>query len=400
MKPLELEPEQFAAYPPLARKTVIDHLSLLKQLPPAFRPFLFKEAISFDWKFPVEQQDLLAQLGYLESLTAEARERELRPFATLRLSSELAAFDAINLPGQFLERLSAHLWATSQMDTFRSASEAYMRNFRAVHAEPAPAVSRLAIVVIGQGVTATDYRLFRKLRREGVYFSQIDGRNGLQEITRVLQARAARQAEPYAHWYIDGGAAALADKRITLIAYQNLASLRTALTAKMRQSFEARTSPETLRTMLAETTPESLGIKSNAQEAVLDRFKMSLFTEGSGTQIYSTTFVQWSAREALRRAQPLTLVARFAPRVREASMSELLSGGAGGIDPAGSLVDADMAAWYTWISLQRLAGADQARLLAWFEDHSQAVVVGPSFARGKEEAAPTRLSELLDRLAG
>jgi hypothetical protein len=34
---------------------------------------------------------------------------------------------------------------------------------------------------------------------------------------------------------------------------------------------------------------------------------------GSGTQIFSTTFVQWAARECLRRAQPETIVLHYAP---------------------------------------------------------------------------------------
>ena len=42
------------------------------------------------------------------------------------------------------------------------------------------------------------------------------------------------------------------------------------------------------------------------KDEVLERFKVSLLTEGSGTQIFSTSFAQWAAREALRRAQPLT----------------------------------------------------------------------------------------------
>ena len=46
---------------------------------------------------------------------------------------------------------------------------------------------------------------------------------------------------------------------------------------------------------------------------MLDRFQVKLLTEGSGTQIFSTTFAQWTAREALRRAQSQTLLVRFAP---------------------------------------------------------------------------------------
>jgi hypothetical protein len=51
----------------------------------------------------------------------------------------------------------------------------------------------------------------------------------------------------------------------------------------------------------------------DAPDAVLSRFQVSVLTEGSGTQVFSTTFVQWAAREAFRRAQPLTLLLRFAP---------------------------------------------------------------------------------------
>ena len=91
---------------------------------------------------------------------------------------------------------------------------------------------------------------------------------------------------------------------------------------------------------------------------MLNRFQLSLLTEGSGTQVFATTFVQWAAREALRRAQPLTLFARFAPRQRENPMNELLSEAQRRpeLDPQGSLVDADMGAYYTWLNQQRLSG--------------------------------------------
>ncbi len=101
--------------------------------------------------------------------------------------------------------------------------------------------------------------------------------------------------------------------------------------------------PEELRTNLARLLPTDLGM-DKAGDAVLDRFQVKLLTEGSGTQIFSTTFAQWTAREALRRAQPLTLLVRFAPRQRQKPMNELLSSTNGNpeLDFTGSLVDADM----------------------------------------------------------
>ncbi len=134
--------------------------------------------------------------------------------------------------------------------------------------------------------------------------------------------------------------------------------------------------------------------------AILNRFQVSLLTEGSGTQLFSTTFVQWSAREVWRRAQPVTLLARFAPRQREQSMRELLAGTQqkAELDPEGSLIDADMGAYYTWINQERLRGGEQGSFLAWFEDHNEALAIGSALARGTEDSKPIELRELLGRL--
>ena len=48
------------------------------------------------------------------------------------------------------------------------------------------------------------------------------------------------------------------------------------------------------------------------------------------------------------------------------------------LDAIGSLIDADMGAFYMWLDEQRLPGANHSSFLAWFEDHNQALVVGPN----------------------
>ena len=81
---------------------------------------------------------------------------------------------------------------------------------------------------------------------------------------------------------------------------------------------------EASRSALMQITPEDVGLKGDGDERVVNHFKVAVLSEGSGTQFFSTTFVQWAAREVLRRAQPVTLVARFAPRLTERSMNEAL----------------------------------------------------------------------------
>jgi len=184
------------------------------------------------------------------------------------------------------------------------------------------------------------------------------------------------------------------------MSYDSLEEIRSALLVKMRKVMQrGGGGPELLRTMLAQMRPEDLGLSGAGDQAVLNRFQISVLTEGSGTQLFSTTFVQWSAREALRRAQPLTLLARFAPRQRDQSLKELLSGARPTVlDPDGSLIDADMGAYYTWINQQRLSGAAQASFLVWFENHREAVAVAPALKRGAEDHSATDLRELFARI--
>lgn len=402
MSPTQLKTEDFKSYPQKARELAAQRIMLLKRLPVAFLPFLLKEIIAYDWNFPIEQRELARQLDYLDALSPQQLQRRMTVFAQLSLARALENFDWLNAPGQFLEQLSAHLWASHQMDAFRQASEDYVNELHAAsRPEPLP-TPRLGIAVIGQGVAANVYPLFRKFRKEGIYFTRVKPESGWPAILERVNARAATHPLPYGHWYIDGGAhAAACCPSLTSVSYDSLASARSILARKMRSSFESpKFGAEALRSMLAQMGPEDLGITTPGADPVLSRFQMSLLTEGSGTQIFSTTFVQWAAREAFRRAQPVTLLARFAPRQREKPMNELLAGTQqkSETDPQGSLIDGDMGAYYTWINQQRLPGADRSSFLVWFEDHSEAVAIGPSLAHGIVDRKPTDLDTLFARV--
>ncbi len=401
MSPAQLTAESFQSYPSHARQIALDALPLLQSLPLAFTPFLLKEIIGSEAKFPAEQRELTSQLAYLTAMNPSDRLQEMKPFASLTLKPSLENFDWVNSPAQFLEQLSAHLWATHQMDTFRAASEVYIQKFHAtLTPEPLP-IPRATVAVIGQGVTdKVAYPLFVKLGRQGTVFTNVSGNAGIAALHDALEQRARTHPVPYGHWCIDGGYAP-ALKGYSNVGYQELGPARAALASTMLAAYEAKPfDPEALRTKLARSTYESLGVKASG-DPTLDAFTLSLLTEGSGTQIYSTTFVQWAAREALRRAQPITLYTRYAPRQRERSMDELLAGTKSAnveTDAMGSLIDGDMGAYYTWLNQERLHGADQARFLAWFENHQQAVLISPADKHGFVDHSPVELSALAQKV--
>jgi hypothetical protein len=286
------------------------------------------------------------------------------------------------------------------MDAFRAASVGYVDRLHAAISQPTLPIYRLGIVVLGDGVAENRYPLFRKLRPEGVYFTNVDATNGRAALLDVVRQRAKRYPAPFGHWYIDG-ANNQAEPCITAVCYSALNTVRSALVAKMREVMQpGNGGPEYLRSLLARMRPEDFGLEGSGDTGILNRFQVSVLTEGSGTQLFSTTFVQWTAREALRRAQPFTLLARFTPRQHEQSMRDLLAGVRQDpvLDPKGSMIDANMGAYYTWINQQRLAGAEQSRFLVWFENHRQVLAIAPGLQRAAVDNDTTTLQSILAKI--
>lgn len=396
MLPRDLKPEHFTNYPPQARKLVLSYLDTLHQLPLTYVANVLREVVEYDFRFPVEQRELKKELANASSLSPENRKEWFQGFNAITLSSQLEEADWAGHPAQFVEQLSAFLWTTHQLDAFRKAALEYADRLHHALGQEQPPLPRLGIAVIGQGVTTYEDPLFRKLRPHGAYFSRVKADGGVELLLNEVTKRSKAHPIAYGHWYVDGGLTSDHTPELISVSYERLAPVREELLRRMHPQIEKPgMGPEALRTFLARVTPQELGLSTG--DPILDRFQAKLLTEGSGTQIFSTTFAQWAAREALRRAQPCTLLVRFAPRQRQKPMDELLSGKQNlpEFDPMGSLIDADLGAYYTWINQQRLAGAEQSFFLAWFENHNQAVLIGPTIPRGTQSNSETDLASLL-----
>ncbi len=402
MKPEQLQARDFAGYPPEARRLAGANLETMRRLPLAFLPLLLRELIEYDWKFPVERREMLRQFDYLGKLDAKALGAEMQGFERLKLTDELEKLDWAGDPSAFSERLTAHLWASQQIDAFRTAAVDYVHRMNQAE-PPAPAPkARLTLVALGSGVTQNRYPLFRKLRPHGVYYRNVKTGDGASVLLRTLASRAKADPAPFGHWYVDGGREGAGADGVTTLSYDGLAGVRTRLLDRMERAIRAGSGSEALRTILARMTPEQLGLRGEGDAAVLNRFGLSILTQGSGTQMFSTTFVQWTAREVLRRAQPVTLLARFTPRQREQTLKETLARRQESsvvLDPEGSLIDADMGAYYTWINAQRLPGSERSAFLVWFEGHSEALAAAPGLAGGSESGEAVELERLVERLA-
>src|SRR6201986_622853 len=122
MQPIELKAEQFSNYPPEARKLAEHYTGTLAQLPPSFFPSLLREVMGYDYKFPVERKAVEKEWETITALSPPDLTEWFAGLKQIKLSKQLNDSAWVNSPGQFVEQLSAHPWATHQLDAFRAAA--------------------------------------------------------------------------------------------------------------------------------------------------------------------------------------------------------------------------------------------------------------------------------------
>ena len=398
MESRTLTAESFSSYAPLARKLAVTHLDLLRSLPVVLDAVLLRDAIDLDNRFPRERATIESRFTFIESLSASERADLIAGFDNLSLPHSLVDEDWVRNPQKFDEDLSAFLWSSRQIDAFHATATQFADALRKAAPPQPPVLPRWTVVVIPAELSKENYPLFRKLRPLGVFFSQIEPGGGMDAILAALAARSAQSPDPYDHWYIDGAAPAAINAPISHCSWIGSTAMREQVLRQVDKVIRSGSAgPEMLRSVMAAWQP---GPDINASpDPLVDRFVLSVYGEGSGTQIFSTTFVQWAARELLRRAEPVSLVARFGPRQRQQGMNEMFSGAAREMDIPGSLVDADFGAYYTWINLSRLTGAESSSFIAWSQAHRQAIAIGPGLPRGTVAPAPTTVDQLLKMVA-
>ena len=392
-----LSRQTFSAYPPQGREIAASHLDTLQRTPLAVLPAFLKDLKEYDWKFPVEQRQIVRRMDFLQ-----ANPESVAAFEQVSLPANLQKSACAEDPQRFLARMTAQLWSSLQMDRYRQAASEFSRRFQASETRTEPIAPRMIIVLIGQGSKSDDYAPFEKLRPHGLVRTQVDATGAADLILDVLRKRATERPTSYAHWYIDGGQPLFPSppSGVTQLVYPALAPIKDRILERILAGIQNGQGPEALQEELSGLNPATLCADKSTDDPRMQHFMVSLLCEGSGTQIFSTSFVQWSARETLRRAQPETLVLRFAPRQRQQSFNAMVlaASGTAELDVEGSLIDADMGAYYTYLETMNLPGADEARFLVWFEDHPRAFVAGPGFAKGASSATPVSMQSLLSEM--
>ena len=396
MTPDALKAEDFRAYPPAGQAFAVQFLGVLRRLPLCVCPSFLLQIHNLDTSFPVEQRSLHAQFDALAAMSAANFNALAAPLRQIHLPDDLLRQNWVDDPSAFITRLTAVLWSSGQIDLFREGAQSF---FAALPNLPSSG-DRLVIVAMGYG-TLPSARPFGKLRDHGVLVQNLSDPDVPRSLFNMVAQRAAATPSQYAHWYVDGGQpwpSTSGTERVTQFSYAGLAPLRLRVLSHMRDTiFSGDSGTEAMQTRLSTLTPKALNAQQITSDLVLQRFYTELFTLSSGPQLFSTSFVQWAARELMRRAQPQTLLLRYAPRQRHRSFNEMVAQveAEKALDPEGSLRDAEMGAYYALLEMQRTALPSAITLLAWHEGTSKLLIVSPNAPTGTETATPLTLQQAL-----
>jgi hypothetical protein len=188
-------------------------------------------------------------------------------------------------------------------------------------------------------------------------------------------------------WLIDGGAtpSQSAPSGASVLNYARLTTFREAVLARIDSiPKNIAATDQTLATIRNQNwdawyPPELM------DRAPLRRFLIDLYLSGNGSLIFSNSFVEWAASEAIRRARPRVLVARFGLRPRPKPFT--------GIaifenqqrintlpeidDPTGSALDANVLARYVLLAAQRYPEKEETICLCIAESARSAWLLLP-----------------------
>lgn len=193
----------------------------------------------------------------------------------------------------------------------------------------------------------------------------------------------------------------------TLLSHERLAPFRQQFSHEINTMRKDLSAADSVYDQLRQIDVTSWCSPEIAGVAVIRECVRSLYLSGNGALIYGNSFVEWGASEALRRARPDLLVARFGVRSKpKAFTSVAVFENPDQINPLpaiddlpGSSLDAQVLSLYVWLAADRY---DEYRsntvCICLAESLAEAYVIAPpefSLFREKQPVPSDRLRAVL-----
>jgi hypothetical protein len=364
------------------------HAAMLDQLPATFHASILIELEKWSTLFAAERAYQRALVEHLAGLPRAERDRLFA--AVSRVEAE-AGCDRLTAraPGAFQDEAQAALRKRRRLTRWRQDVDAVFQAIQPAldaRLHPADGPRRLIVQIYARDIAVQVEQLWSRFRGHGVRVPlSLDGTPGSEAFLRGLLgggdgeaattlfagAGGGPDATPLDAWLIESGetlhastepAPAAGAATSTGLSYARLRGYRDDLTKALYEKIQTGVeSPQAFaayaRSLRIAPRPGALRYAPDVVQA----FVRDLFLTGNGTLFVNNTFVEWAAVQAIRRAQPRLLVARYGVRDKMKPFSSLLlfsqpraSDQIPDIeDPVGSFVDVEQLSHYVWLNAEK-----------------------------------------------
>jgi hypothetical protein len=403
---------------------------LLKRLPRTFLPFTGQQLHDWSYLFPYERQSVVHLLLFLASLS----------------QAELAALFREVL--QLEEKMGVRNWQFStEEQTILNASllarspyyqdwrKAVQKVFDAAQAHaaredtPKPSRHRLILLVMPQELPLDSTTVWRRWQSVGhpVKLAEANAQEhrspaqvllaapGTERSAGLLNIVTRRPGGTAAEcWILDAGHElvewVLANEPVeagncpaTLLSYERLAGFREQFSHEINTMQKDLSAADAVYDRLRKVDVTPWCPPEVAAVPVIREYLRSLYLSGNGALIFGNSFVEWGASEALRRARPDFLVARFGVRSKPKPFTSVaVFENPDQINPLpavddlpGSALDVQELAFYVWLAANRYDEyRNNTACVCLAESLSEAYVIAPPEFGLFREAQPVPVDRL------
>ncbi len=363
------------------------HAAMLDRLPATFHASILIELEKWPTLFAAERAYQRALLEHLAGLAEAARDALFA--AVSRVEAE-AGCDrlATKAPAAFQDEAQAALRKRRLLTRWRQDVDAVFQAIQPAldaRLHPPDAPPRLVVQIYAGSIAVQVDQLWRRFGGHGVRVPlALEGTRGSEAFLRGLFGGGSdasstlfaavggrADATPLDAWLIESGetlhastdpASAAATATSTGLSYDRLRGYRDDLTKALYEKIQTGVeSPQAFaafaRSLRIAPRPGALRHAPDVVQA----FVRDLFLTGNGTLFVNNTFVEWAAVQAIRRAQPRLLVARYGVRDKMKPFSSLLLFSQPRAsdqiplieDPVGSFVDVEQLSHYVWLNAEK-----------------------------------------------
>jgi len=365
-----------AAPAPDAASLLRQHRESLARMPVTMRAFIGMEAEKWPTFFPPEKAYLSA---LLESLASPAAAPVLAGVA--RLETESGCRDVKESdPHRLQDATQSLLRRQGLLPRWRHEIDQVFQALQpgidqALY--PADAPRRVVVLLYGQGIAIQRDKLWARFRSIGRRVPlRLENASASEPFLRALFASGAPGTlfpsfglDPAEAWIVEAGETlhalgTAAAAPATGLSHARLRTYREALARSLyKKVLEGVSGPQELAAYVREldlAPPEGALLRS---DPVMRAFVRDVLLGGNGALLVNNTFVEWSSVQALKRAQPRLLVARFGVRDKMKPFSSLLLFSSPRPtdqvpiveDPFGSFVDVEQLSYYVWLNAEKSA---------------------------------------------